>query len=90
MIKDADLLTYNGNSFDIKFLNEECKRWGLELPITGKKFYDAFAMECRFNPRDLSSVYKKYTGKDLDGAHDAFNDVKATAVVFLEQMKTME
>ena len=22
MIKDADLLTYNGNSFDIKFLNE--------------------------------------------------------------------
>lgn len=88
MIKDADLLTYNGNSFDIKFLNEECKRWGLELPITGKKFYDAFAMECRFSPRDLSSVYKKYTGKDLDGARDAFNDVKATAVVFLEQMKT--
>jgi DNA polymerase III epsilon subunit-like protein len=88
MINDADLLTYNGNSFDIKFLNEECKRWGLELPITGKKFYDAFAMECRFNPRDLSSVYKKYTGKELDGAHDAFNDVKATAVVFLEQMKT--
>ena len=27
MFEDADSLTYSGNSFDIKFLNEECKRW---------------------------------------------------------------
>lgn len=87
MISDADLLTYNGNSFDIKFLNEECKRWGLDLPISNKMFYDAFAMECRFSPRDLSSVYKTYTGKDLEGAHDALNDVRATKDVFLAQMK---
>jgi DNA polymerase-3 subunit epsilon len=87
MIEDADLLTYNGNSFDIKFLNEECKRWGIDLPIIGKKFYDSFSMECRFTPRNLSSVYKKYTNKDLENAHDAFEDVKATMVVFLEQMK---
>ena len=88
MIEDADLLTYNGNTFDIKFLNEECKRWGLSLPIVGKNFYDAFAMECRFHPRNLSAVYKTYTGKDLEGAHDALADVHATIDVFKHQLQT--
>lgn len=88
MIADADLLTYNGNSFDIKFLNEECKRWGLELPIYGKKFYDAFSMECRFNPRNLSAVFEKYMGYSFSDAHDALNDVMATVKVFQAQMET--
>lgn len=86
MIEDADLLTYNGNTFDIKFLNEECKRWGLPLPIVGKNFYDAFAMECRFHPRNLSAVYKSYTGLDLEDAHDALADVNATIEVFKNQI----
>ena len=88
MIEDADLLTYNGNTFDIKFLNEECKRWGLSLPIIDKNFYDAFAMECRFHPRNLSAVYKSYTGKDLEDAHNALADVNATIEVFKNQMST--
>ena len=87
MMEDADLLTYNGNSFDIKFLYEECKRWEIEFPIVDKRCYDAFAMECRLNPRNLSAVYKKYIGEDLDGAHDALNDVIATCKVFLAQME---
>jgi DNA polymerase-3 subunit epsilon len=87
IIRDADLLTYNGNSFDVKFLYEECKRWNLELPISDKVFYDAFSMECRFNPRNLSSVYKNYTGKDLEDAHDALVDVMGTITVFERQMK---
>ena len=88
MIEDADLLTYNGNSFDIKFLNEECKRWNLTLPIAGKKFYDAFSMECRFSPRNLSEVYKRYTGEEILDAHDALGDVRATIAVFNKQLET--
>ena len=87
IIKDSDLLTYNGNTFDIRFLNEECKRWGLELDLDDKKTYDSFAMECRFSPRDLSSTYKRYTGLILEGAHDSLNDVKATKEVFRCQME---
>ena len=86
MMEDADLLTYNGNSFDIKFLYEECKRWEIEFPVVDKKCYDAFSMECRINPRNLGAVYKKYTGEDLEGAHDALNDVIATCKVFLSQL----
>lgn len=88
IIKDSDLLTYNGNTFDIRFLNEECKRGNLQLPIEGKMFYDSYAMECRFSPRDLSSVFNKYTGEIFEGAHDALNDVKATVKVFECQMKS--
>ena len=87
MIENSDLLTYNGNTFDIKFLNEECKRWGLTLPIEGKNFYDAFAMECRFHPRNLSAVYKSYVGTELDNAHDALADVNATIEVFKNQIR---
>ena len=87
MVKDSDYLTYNGNNFDVKFLYEEFKRWDDEFPIEGKKFYDVFAMECRFFPRNLSSVYKKYTGEEIINAHDALSDVNATTKVFEEQLK---
>ena len=88
MIKDSDFLTYNGNSFDIKFLYKDLLLWGYELNLENRKYYDSFAMECRFAPRDLSSVYKKYTGETLDDAHNALSDVEATIKVFKEQMIT--
>ena len=84
-IKDCDFLTYNGNSFDIKFLYKDLKLWGYELDLSNRKFYDSFGMECRFNPRNLSYIYNKYTGKELDEAHNALADVKATIEVFSHQ-----
>jgi DNA polymerase-3 subunit epsilon len=32
-------------------------------------------------------VYKRYTGKDLDGAHDALNDVRATVEILFHQIE---
>ena len=87
MMGDADLLTYNGNTFDIKFLYEECKRWNIDMPIFGKKFYDAYAIECKMTPRDLSTTYKKYMGEELENAHDALSDVVATGKVFFAQQE---
>ena len=86
MIEDADMLTYNGNSFDVKFLYEECKRWGLDFPLEDKTMYDSFAMECRFHPRSLQAVYKSYTGHEFENAHDALADVEATLEVFRNQL----
>lgn len=88
MMEDADLLTYNGNTFDIKFLYEECKRWNIDLPIFGKKFYDAFNMECKLTPRTLSATFKKYMGYEFEDAHDALSDVIATGKVFFAQQQT--
>jgi len=82
IIEDSDYLSYNGNSFDVKFLHKDLAMFGFDLPLEGKIFYDAFLLYKMYHPNTLEAVYKHYTGKDLDGAHDAFNDVRATIDVF--------
>lgn len=87
-IKDCDFLSYNGNTFDIKFLVKDFGLIGVNIELEGRYFYDAYAIETRLNPRTLSAVYKKYTGQELNGAHDAFNDVLATIGVFRGQIES--
>lgn len=81
-VKDSDYLTYNGNSFDVKFLYKDMQLFGYEFPMEGKVFYDAFATYKLYHPSTLSAVYKNMTGKTLEDAHDALADVKATIEVF--------
>lgn len=79
---NCDILTYNGNSFDVNFLYSNLKQVGYDFDISNRTFYDAFLMYKTLHPSTLEAVYKHYTGKELDGAHDAFNDVNATIEVF--------
>lgn len=81
-VKDCDYLTYNGNSFDVKFIHKDMEIFGYEFPMEGKVFYDAFSIYKIYHPNTLSAIYKNMTGKDLEDAHDAFADVKATIEVF--------
>lgn len=85
-IDGCDFMTYNGNNFDIKFLYKDFEMFGYDLKLEDRKFFDAYAMECTYNPRNLGTVYKKYTGNELEGAHDAMNDVRATWEVWKSQM----
>lgn len=87
--KSDAYLTYNGNTFDFKFLVKDFEEVEYEFPLD-RPCFDAYGMECKMNPRDLTSTYKKYTGKDLEGAHDALNDVRATVQVFSKQVKLLE
>lgn len=88
-IDGCDILGYNSNKFDIQFIAKDLRLCGFEFPFEGKKFYDAFSIECKRNPRDLTSVYRKYTGKDLEDAHNALADVLATVEVFKNQMNDL-
>ena len=81
-VKDCDYLTYNGNSFDVKFIHKDLAIVGYEFPMEGKVFYDAFSIYKIYHPSTLSAVYKIMTGKELEDAHDALADVKATIAVF--------
>lgn len=87
-IAGCDILSYNGNSFDVKFIDKDFKMWGYDIFKEERKFYDAYALEARFNPRNLTAVYKRYTGKDLENAHDSMSDVEATCAVFVNQLMT--
>ena len=83
--KDCDLLSYNGNTFDIKFINKEMKAAGIEFSLD-RVFYDSMKLETMLHPRRLEVVYKNYTGRDLEDAHNALADVNATIEVFKHQL----
>ena len=90
----CDILTYNGNNFDLPFIKSEFNRIGEDIDFSHVDCFDAFLEEKRRNGNNLESTYKRYTGNDMsdDGlvAHDAFSDVKATYRVFTEQQKIQE
>ena len=89
-IDGCDILSYNGNTFDIGFIEKDFTEVGYYIDWSKYKSIDSFAIECELNPRKLGNVYKKYTGKDLDGAHDALADVRATIEVFRHQQQLVD
>lgn len=80
-IGDSDLLSFNGNRFDIPLLMEECARVGHPLDMTGRRTIDAQRIFHQMERRDLTAAYKFFTGKKLEGAHRADTDVMATIEV---------
>lgn len=84
-IDDCDLLSYNGNRFDVKMLSKDLKLVDLQFDLN-RTFFDALALEAKLQPRTLDTIYKKYTGKDLENAHNALYDVKATIEIFQHQL----
>ena len=55
---------------------------GYDLNMEGRTCYDAFLLYKMMYPSTLEAVYKRCTGKDLEGAHNAINDVEATIDVY--------
>lgn len=90
-IGDDDILTYNGNSFDIDLLERELNKYGFSIDWMSRKMYDSCLEERRRNSNTLGDTYKRYKGKSMEDAgltaHDAFSDVKATITIFAGQNK---
>ena len=85
-IGDNDILTYNGNSFDIPFLKTELNKYGYDIDFMNRKCYDAFLEEKRRNGINLSNTYKRYVGRTMEDAglqaHNAMSDITATYTIF--------
>lgn len=71
--------------FDIDILGEEFVRCQVEATLAGR-IVDASAIARRYNPRTLSDMYERYTGKKLADAHDALVDTEAAAECFIAQL----
>lgn len=84
-MSDCDLAGHNISSFDIPLLSNEFNRCGIIFPSPDQKFLDTYKNECRINERTLSACYKRYTGKDLEGAHGALADTHACLDVLISQ-----
>lgn len=90
LIGDADLAGFNSNRFDVPMLMEEFNRAGVEFDMTNRRSIDAWRIFQKMEPRNLKAAYKYYCGKDLEGAHDALNDTRATVEVLMGQLDKYE
>lgn len=82
----CDLAGFNSNHFDIPLLVEEFIRAGVDFDITGAKFVDVQGIFHKMEKRDLTSAYKFYCNKNLEDAHTAEADTRATLEVLETQL----
>lgn len=82
----CDLGGYNMLYFDLPLLVEEMMRAGKVFKWRDRNMLDPFLIQTQYEPRDLGSTYKRMTGKELQGAHGAEADVRATAEIFAKQL----
>ena len=82
----CDLAGFNSNHFDIPLLVEEFIRAGVDFDITGAKFVHVQGIFHKMEKRDLTSAYKFYCNKNLEDAHTAEADTRATLEVLEAQL----
>lgn len=85
-IGDADLAGYNSNKFDVPLLVEEFLRAGVDFSVKDRHLVDVQNIFHRMEQRTLVAAYKFYCGKQLDGAHSADADTRATYEVLKAQL----
>lgn len=85
-IKGCDLAGFNSNRFDIPLLVEEFLRNGIDIDLSKRKFVDVQNIYHKMERRTLVAAYKYYCGKNLEDAHSALADTKATYEVLKAQL----
>ena len=86
-IEGCDLAGYNSNRFDIPLLAEEFLRAEVDIDLMRRKFVDVQTIFHKKEQRTLSAAYKFYCDKDLENAHSAATDTKATYEVLQAQLE---
>lgn len=84
---DADIAGFNSNKFDVPLLVEEFSRTGCHFDLTKHKFVDVQTIYHKLEPRTLSAAYRYYCGSNLEDAHSAAADTRATYEVLLAQLE---
>jgi DNA polymerase III subunit epsilon len=85
-IEGCDLAGFNSNRFDIPMLVEEFLRNDIEIDLSKRRFIDVQVIFHKMEQRTLSAAYKFYCGQELEGAHGAEADTRATYEVLKAQL----
>ena len=85
-IEGCDFGGFNSNRFDLPMLVEEFLRAGVDVDFKKRKFIDVQNIFHKMEQRTLVAAYKFYCDKELDGAHSAEADTKATYEVLKAQL----
>ena len=86
VFEGCDLAGYNSNKFDVPMLAEEFALCGIDIHINEKKLVDVQNIFHKMEQRTLVAAYKFYCGKELENAHSALADTRATLEVLEAQL----
>lgn len=86
LFADSDIAGFNSNRFDIPLLIEEFHRAGVTLDLSRTRFIDVQTIFHKKEQRTLSAAYKFYCGCNLEDAHSANADTRATYEVLKAQL----
>lgn len=87
---DSDIAGFNSNRFDVPLLLEEFHRAGIILDLSKTRFIDVQTIFHKKEQRTLSAAYKFYCGNELEDAHSASADTRATYEVLKAQLDRYE
>ncbi len=82
----ADIAGFNVERFDLPLLAREFADVGLTFNWQERTVYDAQKVYHLNEKRDLTAAYSFYCHKDLEGAHSALADTRATLEVLQAQV----
>ena len=88
--KGSDLAGYNSDRFDIPLLAEEMLRAEIDVDFKKHKTIDVQTIFHKMEQRTLTAAYKFYCEKNLENAHSASADTKATFEVLKAQIDYYE
>ena len=74
----CDVAGFNSNRFDLPLLAEEFLRAQVDIDLSRLAAIDVQVLYHKREPRTLTAAYKFYCGKNLDDAHSALADTRAT------------
>ena len=86
LLQGCDIAGFNSNRFDIPLLDQEFHRAGVDFDLNGVWFVDVQTIYHKKEPRTLVAAYRYYCGKELEEAHSALADTRATMEVLMAQL----
>jgi DNA polymerase-3 subunit epsilon len=86
-LEGCDIAGFNVIAFDLPCLESELERVGVEFSRQGRYLVDTKTIYHQREPRDLQAAYQKYCGKEMENAHVAKEDAKASAEILEGQLE---
>jgi DNA polymerase-3 subunit epsilon len=86
----CDLAGFNLRRFDLPVLLAEFRRARVPFDVRGRRLVDVQTIFHREEPRDLGAAVRFYLNRELEDAHTALADIRATAAVLAAQLDRYE
>ncbi|MCM1110659.1 MAG: 3'-5' exonuclease [Clostridium sp.] len=82
----CDIAGFNSNRFDVPMLDQEFQRAGIKFDFSRARFVDVQTIFHKKEQRTLAAAYRFYCGSELENAHHASDDTRATYEVLMAQL----